>query len=156
MTIKNTKRKEIAGYIKLCIPAKKATPGPPIGPAFGQKGVSGADFVKQFNEATKKLEEGTPVRVTVTVYTNKTFSFELLGTPVSYYLRKYANIEKGSSEPGRNLVGTIQKSSIKKIAEIKMNEGLSARNTQKSELIIMGSAKSMGLKIIEDESKNEN
>lgn len=155
MTKATTKGKEIAGYISLCIPARKATPGPPIGPAFGQKGVSGVEFSKQFNDSTKKMEEGTPVRVKVTVYSNRTFTFELLGTPASYYLKKYSNLEKGSSEPGRTSAGTIKKSDLRTIAEIKIKDGLSARNIDKAIQIIAGSARSMGLKIVDNEGAND-
>lgn len=150
----NTKGKEIAGYISLCLPARKATPGPPVGPAFGQKGVSGAEFAKQFNEATKKMEENVPVRVKVTVYTNRTFTFELLGTPASHYLKKFKKLDKGSSEPGRVSAGTITKAEIREIAEIKMKEGLSARNIEAAIKIIAGSARAMGLKFIDDEGTN--
>lgn len=146
-----TKGKEIAGYISLCLPARKATPGPPVGPAFGQKGVSGAEFAKQFNEATKKIEENTPVRVKVTVYTNRTFTFVLLGTPVSYYLKQYANLSKGGAEPGRTVSATLKKSDLRSIAEIKIKDGLSARNIDNAMSIVAGSARSMGIKIIEDE-----
>ncbi|WP_342261784.1 50S ribosomal protein L11 [Alphaproteobacteria bacterium endosymbiont of Tiliacea citrago] len=152
MSKATTKGKEIAGYICLCLPARKATPGPPIGPAFGQKGVSGAEFAKQFNEVTKKLEENTPVRVRVSVYTNRTFTFVLLGTPVSHYLKQSAKIAKGGSEAGRSVAGTITKSDLKAIAEIKMQEGLSARSIESAMKIIAGSARAMGLTIIEERS----
>lgn len=152
---KSNKGKEITGYIKLCLPAKKATPGPPIGPAFGQKGISGAEFAKQFNEITKKMDDGTPVRVKVTAFSNRTFIFELLGTPVSYYLKKHANIEKGGSTPGRSIAGTISMQSLKEIAEIKMKDGMSARDIDAAIKIIAGSARAMGLKINKGDANDE-
>lgn len=151
--VSNKKGKQITGYINLCLPAQGATPAPPVGPAFGQKGLSGMEFCKQFNEATKKIEAKTPVRVKITAYNDRSFSFELLGSPVSYYLKKFAKLTKGSSEPGRSFVGTIDETNIKEIAKIKINEGLSARNIDQATKIIEGSARSIGLKIIRE---NEN
>lgn len=148
MSKTTTKGKEISGYIHLCIPSRKATPGPPIGPAFGQKGVSGVEFAKQFNEVTKKMDENIPVRVKVSVYTNRTFTFELLGTPVSYYLKKFANVLKGGSEAGRTVAGTLTKENILTIAQIKMNDGLSATDINAAAKIVEGSARSMGLKVV--------
>lgn len=146
---KSKSKKTITGYVKFDIPAGKATPSPPIGPALGQKGIPSMEFCKQFNDATKNMTPNTPIRVLLTAFSDKSFTFELKGSPVSYYLKKYAKISSGSKEPGRSFVATIDDTSIEEIAKIKMLEGLSARSVEEAKKIIAGSARSMGLKVLQ-------
>lgn len=135
------------GFIKLQIPAGSATPSPPVGPALGQKGLNIMEFCKAFNDATKSMEKGMPVRVGITAYSDRTFDFVVKGSPVSYLIRKEIGLTKGSSTPGRTSVGTITWDQIRKVAQEKIKQGLSARDVEQAMQIVAGSARSMGIKI---------
>ncbi len=138
--------KKITGYIKLQVPAGKANPSPPIGPALGQRGVNIPEFCKQFNAATQKLEPGSPIPTVITVYADRSFTFEMRTPPASYLLKKAAKIGKGSKEPGRVSPGTVTQAQLREIAEIKMKD-LNANSIEQAMKIIAGSARSMGLQV---------
>ena len=140
--------KKIEGYIKLQVPAGIANPSPPIGPALGQRGVNIMEFCKAFNAATDSLEKGAPIPTTITVYADRSFSFVTKTPPASFYLKKAAKLKKGSSEPGKESAGTIKQSAIKEIAEAKMAD-LNANDIDQAMKIIEGSARSMGLEVVE-------
>ena len=139
--------KEILGLIKLQIPAGGANPSPPVGPALGQRGLNIMDFCKAFNEKTKNLEKGAPIPVVITAYKDKTFVFVTTLPPVSYYLKKAAKIEKGSSTPGRTLEGKVTIADIKKIANAKMVD-LNAIDLEGAVNTVKGSARSMGMEVV--------
>ena len=140
--------KKIEGYIKLQVPAGQANPSPPIGPALGQRGVNIPEFCKQFNAATQKLEPGSPIPTVITVYADRSFTFEMRTPPASYLLKKAAKIGKGSKEPGRASSGTVTQAQLREIAEIKMKD-LNANSIEQATKIIAGSARSMGLQVQE-------
>ena len=140
--------KEVLGLIKLQIPAGGANPSPPVGPALGQRGLNIMDFCKAFNEKTKNLEKGAPIPVVITAYKDKTFVFVTTLPPVSYYLKKAAKIEKGSSTPGRTLEGKVTIADIKKIANAKMVD-LNAIDLEGAANTVKGSARSMGMEVVE-------
>jgi len=136
--------KEILEYIKLQIPAGGANPSPPVGPALGQRGLNIMEFCKTFNEKTKNLEKGSPIPVIITAYKNKKFDFIIKLPPVSYYLRKAANLEKGNPEPGKSVLGKVSLKQIEEIAKTKMKD-LNAIDTKGAIKMIKGSARSMGI-----------
>jgi large subunit ribosomal protein L11 len=140
--------KKIEGYIKLQVPAGQANPSPPIGPALGQRGVNIPEFCKQFNAATQKLEPGSPIPTVITVYSDRSFTFEMRTPPASYLLKKAAKIGSGSKEPGRAVAGTVTQAQLREIAEIKMKD-LNANSVEQAMKIIAGSARSMGLQVQE-------
>ena len=140
--------KKIDGYINLQVPAGIANPSPPIGPALGQRGVNIMDFCKAFNAATDKLEKGTPIPTKITVYSDRSFTFETKTPPASYLIKKVAKLKKGSSEPGKVSGGSIKTSQIKEIAETKMAD-LNANSIEQAMKIIAGSARSMGVDVVE-------
>ena len=140
--------KKIEGYIKLQVPAGTANPSPPIGPALGQRGVNIMEFCKAFNAATQDLEKNAPIPTTITVYADRSFSFTTKTPPASYYLKKAAKLKSGSGEPGKVSAGTIKKSAVKEIAEAKMKD-LNANDIDQAMKIIEGSARSMGLEVVE-------
>ena len=140
--------KKIEGYIKLQVPAGIANPSPPIGPALGQRGVNIMEFCKAFNAATDSLEKGAPIPTTITVYADRSFSFVTKTPPASFYLKKAAKLKKGSGEPGKESAGSIKKSAVKEIAEAKMAD-LNANDIDQAMKIIEGSARSMGLEVVE-------
>jgi large subunit ribosomal protein L11 len=140
--------KKIEGYIKLQVPAGTANPSPPIGPALGQRGVNIMEFCKAFNAATQDLEKNAPIPTTITVYADRSFSFTTKTPPASFYLKKAAKLKSGSKEPGKVSAGTIKKSAVKEIAEAKMND-LNANDIDQAMKIIEGSARSMGLEVVE-------
>ena len=140
--------KKIEGYIKLQVPAGTANPSPPIGPALGQRGVYIMEFCKAFNAATQDLEKNAPIPTTITVYADRSFSFTTKTPPASYYLKKAAKVKKGSGEPNKDLVGQIKQSQLKEIAEAKMKD-LNANDIDQAMKIIAGSARSMGLEVVE-------
>ena len=140
--------KKITGYINLQVPAGIANPSPPIGPALGQRGVNIMEFCKAFNAATDKLEKGTPIPTKITVYADRSFTFETKTPPASYLIKKLAKLKKGSSEPGKLSGGTIKSSQIKEIAETKMVD-LNANSIEQAMKIIAGSARSMGGDVVE-------
>ena len=139
--------KKIKITLKIQIEAGKATPAPPIGTALGPHGINIQEFCKQFNDATKEM--GTDiVPAEITIYEDRSFTFKLKTPPASDLLRKAAGIEKGSGEPNKNKVGKITKEDLRKIAEKKM-EDLSANNVEAAEKIVAGTARSMGIEIVE-------
>jgi large subunit ribosomal protein L11 len=140
--------KKIEGYIKLQVPAGQANPSPPIGPALGQRGVNIPEFCKQFNAATQKLEPGSPIPTVITVYSDRSFTFEMRTPPASYLLKKAAKIGSGSKEPGRAVAGTVTQAQLREIAGIKMKD-LNANSVEQAMKIIAGSARSMGLQVQE-------
>lgn len=140
--------KEITGYIKLQIPAGKANPAPPIGPALGQAGLNIMEFCKQFNAATQKMEAGMPVPVVITAYKDRSFTFIMKQPPVSYFLLKAAKIEKGSGTVGKSAsVGKVTWDQIKEIAKVKMQD-MNAHDIDAACSMIAGSAVSMGIDVI--------
>ena len=140
--------KKIAGYIKLEIPAGQANPSPPVGPALGQRGLNIMEFCKAFNAASQSMDPGTPSPVIITAYTDRSFSFEMKTAPASYYLRKAAKLPKGSSTPGKGTVGSVTRAQLVEIAEAKMKD-LNANDIDAAVKIIAGSARSMGLEVVE-------
>jgi large subunit ribosomal protein L11 len=140
--------KKITGYIKLQVPAGAANPSPPIGPALGQRGVNIMEFCKAFNAKTNDLEKGTPIPVVITVYGDRSFTFEMKTPPASFLILKHAGLKAGSKEVGKVSAGTIKRSDIKKIAEIKMKD-LTAASMDAAMRTIEGSARSMGIDVVE-------
>ena len=140
--------KKIDGYIKLNIPAGAANPSPPVGPALGQRGVNIMEFCKAFNASTDSLEKNMPIPVVITVFSDKSFSFITKTPPVSFYLKKAAGKDKGSSEPGRSVSGSVKIDQIREIAENKMKD-LNAANIEGAIEMVRGSARSMGLEVLE-------
>ncbi len=140
--------KKIDGYINLQVPAAKANPSPPIGPALGQRGVNIMEFCKAFNAKTKDMEPETPIPVKITVYSDRSFTFEMHTPPASYFLKKAANINSGSKDPGRTSVGTVTMAQVRDIAKTKMKD-LNTDNLEQAARTIAGSARSMGLQVVE-------
>jgi len=139
--------KEIKAKIKLQAPGGQATPAPPVGPALGQHGVNIGQFVQQFNERTKDLN-GMIVPIEITVYGDRTFTFEVKSPPAAVLLKKAANIAKGSGVPNKEKVGKVTRADVRKIAEAKLKD-LSAHDPGRAEKIIEGTARSMGIEIID-------
>jgi large subunit ribosomal protein L11 len=140
--------KKIEGYIKLQVPAGTANPSPPIGPALGQRGVNIMEFCKAFNAATDSLEKGMPIPTTITVYADRSFTFTTKSPPASFLIKKAAKLKSGSSEPGKKSAGTIKRSALAEIAQTKMAD-LNANDIEMATRIIEGSARSMGLDVVE-------
>ena len=140
--------KKITGYINLIIPAGKANPSPPIGPALGQKGVNIMEFCKAFNAATGSEEPGTPLPTVITVYADRSFSYQTKKPPVSHLIKKAIKLNKGSQAPGRQLVSKITKAQILEIAEQKKVD-LNANDIEAAAKMIEGSARSMGVEVVE-------
>ena len=140
--------KKIVGYVKLEIPAGKANPSPPVGPALGQRGLNIMEFCKAFNAATQQMEQGMPVPVIITAYGDRTFSFVTKTPPASYFLRKAAKIEKGSKAPGRDFAGNVTKAQVREIAEQKMKD-LNCTTIEAAMKMVEGSARSMGITVSE-------
>jgi large subunit ribosomal protein L11 len=140
--------KKIEGYIKLQVPAGTANPSPPIGPALGQRGVNIMEFCKAFNAATQDLEKAMPIPTIITVYADRSFTFVTKTPPASFLLKKAANLKSGSKEPGKTSAGTIRRSKVSEIAEMKMKD-LNANSIEQATKIIEGSARSMGLQVVE-------
>jgi large subunit ribosomal protein L11 len=138
--------KKVVGYIKLEVPAGKANPSPPIGPALGQRGLNIMEFCKAFNAQTQNLERNAPIPVVITVFADRSFSFEMRTPPVSHFLKKAANIESGSKTPGRGTAGSVTKAQVREIAEKKMKD-LNCDNVESAMRMIEGSARSMGLEV---------
>ena len=139
--------KEITGYLKLQIKGGQANPAPPVGPALGQRGINIMEFCKAFNEKTKEFM-GQPVPVVITIYKDKKFDFIIKTPPASYLIKEAMKLKSGSKEPGRVSVGTITKEQLKKIAEAKMKD-LNAFDIEQAIKIIAGSARSMGIQVVE-------
>ncbi len=140
--------KKITGYIKLQVPAGAANPSPPIGPALGQRGVNIMEFCKQFNAATQEMEKAMPIPTVITVYADRSFSFTTKTPPASFLLKKAAKLKSGSKEPGKISAGTIKRSQLAEIAEAKMKD-LNANSLESATKIIEGSARAMGLQVVE-------
>jgi large subunit ribosomal protein L11 len=140
--------KKILGYIKLQVPAGAATPSPPIGPALGQRGVNIMGFCKEFNARTEKEQRGTPLPTVITVYQDKSFTFVTKTPPASFYIKEAVKIKSGSKEPGRISGGKITRTQLRDIATKKMKD-LNANDIEAAAKIIEGSARSMGLQIVE-------
>ncbi len=139
---------QIAGYLKMQVPAGQANPSPPIGPALGQRGLNIMEFCKAFNEATQGLEQGMPVPTMVTIYADKSFTFTTKTPPAAWYLKKAANLKKGGSTPGREIAGKVSVAQCREIAETKLQD-LNATDLDAATKIIMGSARAMGLEVQE-------
>ena len=140
--------KKIVGFIKLQVPAGKANPSPPIGPALGQRGLNIMEFCKAFNAQTQKIEKNTPIPVIITTYQDRSFTFEMKTPPVSYFLKKAAKLDSGSKTPGREMVGQVTKKQLREIAEQKMKD-LNCDTIEAAVKMIEGSARSMGLTVAE-------
>ena len=140
--------KKITGYIKLQVPAGAANPSPPIGPALGQRGVNIMEFCKAFNAATQDLEKAMPIPTIITVYADRSFSFTTKTPPATFLLKKAAKLKSGSKEPGKVSAGTIKRSQVAEIAETKMKD-LNAHDIEAATKIIEGSARAMGLQVVE-------
>jgi large subunit ribosomal protein L11 len=138
--------KKVVGYIKLQVPAGSANPSPPIGPALGQRGLNIMEFCKSFNAKTQNEEKGMPIPVTITVFSDKSFSFEMKTPPASYFLKKAAKVESGSKAPGRDVAGSVTMAQIREIAKAKMKD-LNATDLDGAAQLIAGSARSMGLEV---------
>jgi large subunit ribosomal protein L11 len=141
--------KEVTARIKLQISAGQASPAPPVGPALGQHNVNIMDFVRQFNEKTRGMEEGSIIPVIITVYKDKSFVFELRTPPASYLLKKAAGIAKGSGAPNKEKVGRVTRKQIEDIARVKLPD-LNASDLEAARRIIEGTARNMGLEIVSE------
>ncbi len=140
--------KKIEGYINLQVPAGSATPSPPIGPALGQRGVNIMEFCKAFNAATSELEKGMPIPVKITVFGDRSFTFITKTPPASYLLKKAAGLKSGSKEPSKIVAGQVTRAQVREIAETKM-VNLNANTIDQAMKIIEGTARSMGLEVVE-------
>jgi len=140
--------KKITGYVKLQVPAGAANPSPPIGPALGQRGVNIMEFCKQFNASTQEQEKGTPLPTVITVYADRSFSFVTKTPPATYLIKKAAGLKSGSKEPGKVSAGSIKRSQLAEIAQAKMTD-LNAHDIEAATKIIEGSARAMGLSVVE-------
>jgi len=138
--------KKIVGYIKLQVPAGKANPSPPIGPALGQRGLNIMEFCKAFNAQTQGMEPGLPIPVVITAYADKSFTFVLKTPPVTVLLKKAAGIEKGSAKPHTDKVGKITRAQAEEIAKVKMPD-LTAADMDAAVRTVAGSARSMGITV---------
>ena len=140
--------KRIDGYINLQVPAGQANPSPPIGPALGQRGLNIMEFCKQFNAKSKDLEAGAPIPVKITVFSDRSFSFEMRTPPASYLIRKIAKISSGSREAGRTSAGTVTMAQVREVAQQKMKD-LNTENLEQAMKTIAGTARSMGIQVVE-------
>ncbi|MFA5951471.1 MAG: 50S ribosomal protein L11 [Hyphomicrobium sp.] len=140
--------KKIDGYINLQVKAGAANPSPPIGPALGQRGVNIMEFCKSFNAKTKEMEQGTPIPVKITVYSDRSFTFEMRTPPASFFLKKAASLTSGSKTPGREVAGSVTMAQVRDIAKLKMKD-LNTDNLDQAARTIAGSARSMGIKVVE-------
>jgi large subunit ribosomal protein L11 len=141
--------KKIAGYLKLQVKAGSATPSPPIGPALGQRGINIMEFCKSFNAQTQEMEKGSPVPVVITYYQDKSFTFVMKTAPVSFFLKKAAGVAAGSKTPGKGAAaGSVTKAQCLEIASKKLKD-LNAENVEAAARMIEGSARSMGLQVVD-------
>ncbi|WP_436644552.1 50S ribosomal protein L11 [Microbaculum sp. FT89] len=138
--------KKIIGYLKLQVPAGAATPSPPIGPALGQRGLNIMEFCKAFNANTQEMEKGAPCPTVITIYQDKSFTFEVKTPPAAHFLKQAAKLNKGSATPGRDKAGSVTRDQVREIAEAKMKD-LNANDVEAAMKIIEGSARSMGLEV---------
>ena len=140
--------KKITGYIKLQIPAGKANPSPPVGPALGQRGLNIMQFVKEFNAASQGMEPGTPTPVVITAFSDRSFSFVMKTPPNTYFLLKAAKLDKGSTTPGKGAnIGRVTRTQLREIAETKMKD-MNANDVEAAVRMLAGSARSMGLTVV--------
>ena len=140
--------KNIEGYIKLQIPAGQANPSPPVGPALGQRGLNIMEFCKSFNAETDSLEKGMPIPVEITAYTDRSFTFITKTPPASYFLKKAAKLQKGGQTPGKSVAGQVTVAQCREIAETKQKD-LNSVSIEGAIEMIKGSARSMGLEVVE-------
>jgi large subunit ribosomal protein L11 len=140
--------KKVDGFINLQVPAGQANPSPPIGPALGQRGVNIMEFCKSFNAKTKDMEQGTPIPVKITVYSDRSFTFEMRTPPASFFIKKALKLQSGSKAPGREVAGEITMAQCRDIAKLKMKD-LNTDNLDQATRTIAGSARSMGIKVVE-------
>ena len=140
--------KKVTGYIKLQVPAGKANPSPPIGPALGQRGLNIMEFCKAFNAATQGMEPGMPVPVVITAFADRTFTFTTKTPPASFFLKRAAGLDKGAATPGRSTAGKVTIDQVREIAQAKMAD-LNAADLDAAVQMIKGSARSMGLEVVE-------
>ncbi len=138
--------KKVAGQLKLQVPSGAANPSPPIGPALGQRGINIMEFCKAFNAATQEMEKGMPIPCVITYYQDKSFTFQMKQPPVSYLLKKAANLKSGSKTPGKASAGSISRDKVREIAEAKMKD-LNAADVEGAMRMVEGSARSMGLNV---------
>lgn len=138
--------KKLAGTMKLQVPAGKANPSPPVGPALGQRGINIMEFCKAFNAKTQELEPGAPCPTVITYYADKSFTMDIKTPPASYFLKKAAKLSSGAKLPGRETVGSVTVAQVKEIAEAKMKD-LNANDIEAAMKIILGSASSMGIEV---------
>ena len=138
--------KKVTGFLKLQVPAGAANPSPPIGPALGQRGLNIMEFCKSFNAQTQQLEKGSPIPVIITIYQDRSFTFEMRTPPVSYFIKKAAKLEGGSKTPGREQIGSLSKAQVKEIAEKKAKD-LNSATIEAAMRMIEGSARSMGIEV---------
>ena len=138
--------KKIEGYIKLNIPAGAANPSPPVGPALGQRGVNIMEFCKAFNAKTQEMDANMPIPTIVTIFEDKSFTFEIKTPPASYFLKKAAKLDKGGSTPGREIAGSVTMAQCRDIAEQKLKD-LNTTDLDEAQKMIAGSARSMGLEV---------
>jgi large subunit ribosomal protein L11 len=138
--------KKITGYVKLQVPAGSANPSPPIGPALGQRGLNIMEFCKAFNAKTQQMEKGMPIPVTITVFSDKSFTFDMKTPPASYFIKKAAKLESGSKKAGVDFVGSVTKAQVREIATAKMKD-LNANDVEMAMRMIEGSARSMGIEV---------
>jgi large subunit ribosomal protein L11 len=139
--------KKITGYLKLQVPAGAANPSPPIGPALGQRGLNIMEFCKAFNAQTQKMEKNAPIPVVITMYQDRSFTFEMRTSPMSFFLKKAAGITSGSKLPGRDKAGKVTKDQVREIAEAKMKD-LNCDSVESAMKMVEGSARSMGLEVV--------
>jgi len=139
--------KKITGYLKLQVPAGAANPSPPIGPALGQRGLNIMEFCKAFNAASQDMEKGAPVPVVLTIYADRSFTFEMKTPPVAHFLKKAAGLGKGGQTPGRAFAGRVTRDQVRAIAEQKLKD-LNARDVEAAMRMVEGSARSMGVEVV--------
>ena len=140
--------KKVAGYLKLQVAAGSATPSPPIGPALGQRGINIMEFCKAFNAQSQELEKGSPTPVVITYYQDKSFTFQMKTPPVSFFLKKAANLKSGWKTPGRGSAGQVTREQVREIATTKMKD-LNATDIEGAMRMVEGSARSMGLEVVD-------
>ena len=138
--------KKIEGYLKLQVPAGGASPSPPIGPALGQRGLNIMEFCKAFNAKTQEMEANMPIPTIVTIFEDKSFTFEIKTPPASYFLKKAAKLGKGGSAPGREIAGSVTMAQCREIAEQKLKD-LNTTDLDEAQKMIAGTARSMGLEV---------
>jgi len=138
--------KKLAGKMKLQVPAGKANPSPPVGPALGQRGINIMEFCKAFNAKTQDMEVGAPCPTVITYYQDKSFEMEIKTPPASYYIKKAAKLKSGSKTPGRDVAGSVSVKQVREIAEAKWKD-LNANDVDAAMKIIVGSARSMGIEV---------